>query len=113
MQVEVDNWVNQFTPPYWPPLEQFGRLAEEVGEVARELNHLHGTKKKKAEEAQQELGQELIDVIFTVVCLANSHNINLEAEWGKMVNEKMHSRDKDRYQKVELPSSNQDSNKNI
>ncbi len=54
-QKEVDDWVQQFNLPYWPALEQLARLTEETGEVAREINHLHGTKKKKPEERTQEL----------------------------------------------------------
>lgn len=98
-QKEVDEWANQFTPAYWPALEQMARLSEETGEVARELNHIHGTKKKRAEEAQKNLGQELVDVFFTVCCIANNHKINLQEEWDKMVNEKLYKRDINRYQK--------------
>lgn len=98
-QKQVDDWVQQFNPPYWPPLEQLGRLTEETGEVAREINNLHGIKKKKPEEAQRNLGQELTDVLFTVMCISNSHNINLDEEWKKMVESKMNGRDKDRYEK--------------
>jgi len=56
------------------------RLSEETGEVAREINHLFGVKKKKEDEKKNSLGQELTDVIFTVVCMANSQNIDLQEE---------------------------------
>ena len=78
----------QFTSGYWPALDQLARLTEETGEVATELNHIHGTKKKKSSEETKELADELSDVIFTVICIANSHNINLEEAWKKMVDEK-------------------------
>lgn len=100
-QKEVDEWVKQFAQGYWPALEQLARLTEETGEVARELNHIHGTKKKKSFEETKELGDELVDVIFTIICIANSHNINLEENWNKMINEKLYKRDKERFQKEE------------
>ena len=98
-QEEVDRWAKQFNPPYWPALEQFARLAEEVGEVAREINHLYGIKKKKADESQRNLEQELCDVIFTAICIANSHNINLEEEWKKMMGQKHYGRDNKRFER--------------
>jgi NTP pyrophosphatase (non-canonical NTP hydrolase) len=101
IQKQVDEWVKQFNPPYWPALEQLARLTEETGEVARELNHLHGTKKKKSSEETKELSDELVDVIFTVICLANSHKINLDEAWKKMVDEKMNKRDVNRFEKKE------------
>lgn len=97
-QKDVDDWTNQFNPPYWPALEQMARLSEETGEVARELNHIHGTKKKKSCEETKELSEELIDVIFTICCIANSHNINLDIAWEKMKEKKM-KRDNERFLK--------------
>lgn len=55
-QREVDEWASKFDPKYWPALQQFARLAEETGEVARVLNHIYGHKKLKPDEAQRELG---------------------------------------------------------
>ena len=49
IQKDVDNWTNQFNPQYWPALEMMVRLTEETGEVARELNHMYGTKKKETD----------------------------------------------------------------
>ncbi len=97
-QKTVDDLVKDFEPPYWPPLSQFARLSEEVGEVARLLNHMYGLKPKKREEAEQQLGEELADVIFTVLCLANSHGINLDVELEKAF-DKLRIRDKDRFEK--------------
>ena len=56
---------------------QFARLAEEVGEVGRLLNHMYGSKPKKSDETKQELGGEIADVLFTLICLANNHSIYL------------------------------------
>jgi len=99
-QKKVHEWVSQFDPPYWPPLEMMARLSEETGEVAREINHLYGVKKKKASEDKAELADELIDVFFTIICIANDQKINLESAWGKMVDKKM-KRDENRYKKKE------------
>lgn len=100
VQDDVDKWTGQFTPQYWPPLEILARLTEETGELAREVNHLYGTKKKKGNEEENSLGQELTDIIFTVGCMANSQGIDLSKEWEKMMNEKHYGRDKDRYKKI-------------
>ncbi|MEN9625878.1 MAG: hypothetical protein RL557_206 [archaeon] len=99
IQKDVDAWTSQFTPQYWPPLEMQARLTEEIGEVARELNHLHGTKKKKAGEDTKDLGQELSDVIFTLCCIANSHKINLQEAWKTLMSEKQYGRDNKRFEK--------------
>src|SRR3989344_6907749 len=96
IQKDVDDWTRQFNPPYWPPLEQMARLSEETGEVARAINHLYGTKKKKSSEDPRSLGQELADVIFTVCCIANNSEINLQEYWTKMMKEKHHGRDNKR-----------------
>ena len=77
------------------------RLTEEIGEAARELSHLHGIKKKKSNEDLNELGQELSDVLFTVCCIANSHGIDLDKEWSKMIQEKNYGRDNQRYERKE------------
>ena len=75
------------------------RLSEENGEVARELSHMYGTKKKKSTEDTKGLGQELSDVLFTICCIANSHKINLQQEWKIMIREKQYGRDNERYNK--------------
>ncbi|MEA2092598.1 MAG: MazG nucleotide pyrophosphohydrolase domain-containing protein [Patescibacteria group bacterium] len=97
--LEVYKWTGQFTPQYWSPYEILARLTEETGELAREVNHLYGTKKKKSNEEEKNLGQELTDVIFTVVCMANSQGIDLNEEWERMMNEKCYGRDNNRYKK--------------
>lgn len=99
IQKDVDEWTSQFTPQYWPPLEMQARLTEEVGEVARELNHMYGHKNKKPDEKTKGLGQELSDVIFTICCIANSHHINLQEEWERMMN-KYNNRDNERFHKI-------------
>lgn len=84
-QEEIDEQFKKEGWKYWPPLSMFARLAEEVGEVARLLNAMFGKKKKKSSEATQDLGEELADVIFTCICIANSQGIDLDKAMRKVV----------------------------
>ena len=99
IQKDVDGWTGQFNPQYWPPLEMMARLSEENGEVARELNHMYGSKKKKSGEDTKGLSEELIDVIFTICCIANSHGIDLQKEWDEVMQKKHYGRDNQRYER--------------
>jgi NTP pyrophosphatase (non-canonical NTP hydrolase) len=98
IQKEVDDWVSRLKIGYFKPLEILARLTEEVGELARELNHRFGPKKKKSSEEVKEVGDEMADIIFTLACLANSLNIDLDTHF-KMVMDKYNERDKDRWEK--------------
>ncbi|HET7790519.1 MAG TPA: nucleotide pyrophosphohydrolase [Gemmatimonadales bacterium] len=86
-QDTVDRWIGQFEEGYFPPLANVARLAEEVGEVAREVNHRFGPKVKKADEPPADLGRELADVLFVVICLANSQQIDLDRSFDAMMGE--------------------------
>ena len=97
-QKDVHEWVSQFTEGYWAPLEIMARLSEETGELARELNHIYGPKKKKSTEETRELGDEMADIIFTVCCLANSHSIDLDDCFKRCI-DKLNGRDSDRFNK--------------
>ena len=97
-QDEVHSWVNQFKIGYWPPLAVIARLAEETGELAREVNHRFGPKAKKPSEDKKELGDEMADILFTLCCFANSQGINLDNHW-KSVMDKCYGRDKDRFER--------------
>lgn len=97
-QKDVDDWAQQFKAPYWQPLEIMARLTEETGELAREINHRWGPKKKKSMEEKKELEDEMGDIIFTLCCLANSQKIELDEAW-KRVMDKCYGRDKNRYEK--------------
>lgn len=94
----VDGWAQQFKIPYWQPLEIMARLTEEVGELAREINHSFGPKKKKATEDKKEIGEEMADIIFTLSCMANSLGIDLDEGFQKAM-DKCYGRDKDRFEK--------------
>jgi NTP pyrophosphatase (non-canonical NTP hydrolase) len=99
LQAQVDEWIQTVGGGYWSPHENVARIAEEVGELARLINHLHGPKTKKATEASQELGEELADVIFAVICLANSEGIDL-GESLEQVLAKVWHRDRARYRRT-------------
>ena len=77
-QARVDAWISQFEEGYWPPMDNLARLMEEVGELARELNHLYGSKPKKPEEPEQDLAMELADVLFVLLVIANEQKIDLD-----------------------------------
>ena len=96
MQQVVDRWVDQFEEGYFPPLVNVARLAEEVGELARELNHQFGPKKKKADEPPGSIAMELADILFVVVCIANSQRIDLDDAFAQMM-AKVTSRDAGRW----------------
>ncbi len=98
VQIQVDEWTSRFTPQYWRPHEILARLAEEVGELAREINHVYGPKKKKPDECAGNLGEEISDIVFTLCCLANSLEIDLDEAFQKMMG-KYRQRDRDRYEK--------------
>lgn len=98
IQNEVEAWVSQYKIGYFKPLEILARLTEEVGELARELNHRFGPKKKKASEETAEIGDEIADIIFTLTCLANSLDIDMDKHF-KRVMDKCYGRDKDRWEK--------------
>ena len=96
VQQIVDQWVSTIGKGYWTPHEMLARLMEEVGETSRLINHLYGPKPKKEDELEQELGDELSDVLFTVICLANSQNIDLQLAFEQMM-KKYCLRDENRY----------------
>jgi NTP pyrophosphatase (non-canonical NTP hydrolase) len=96
IQAEVDRWIGRFEEGYWHPLSMLAVLTEEVGELAREINHRFGEKTKKPEEPPGELELELADILFIIICYANSLNIDLEDAF-KRVMAKYRCRDSDRW----------------
>lgn len=103
MQVDVDNWISQFEEGYWHPLSMLARMTEEVGELAREVNHLYGQKPKKSAEGEGNLGLELADILFIIICFANSMQINLEDAF-KMMMQKYRTRDANRWTPKKMPA---------
>ena len=97
-QPRVDAWVTQFEEGYFHPLTNLARLAEEVGELAREMNHRFGQKTKKPEEPEGDLGMEMADILFVLICMANREGIDLQEAFDRMM-AKVESRDQDRWTK--------------
>jgi NTP pyrophosphatase (non-canonical NTP hydrolase) len=77
MQRQVHAWIEE-NGGYWEELAMLARLTEEVGELAREYNHRFGPKKKKSSEAPAELAEEMSDVLWILLCMANQQGIDLE-----------------------------------
>ncbi|PYP17653.1 MAG: nucleotide pyrophosphohydrolase [Gemmatimonadetes bacterium] len=99
-QQTVDRWIGQYKEGYFSPLTNLARLTEEVGELAREINHRFGEKTKRTDEAEGSVAMELADVLFVVICLANSQGIDLDEAFAAMMR-KVTSRDADRWTRKE------------
>jgi NTP pyrophosphatase (non-canonical NTP hydrolase) len=97
-QARVDAWIGQFEEGYWPPLVNLARLTEEVGELARLLNHRYGPKTKKPDEVEQDLALELADVLFVLIVLANEQQVDLQDALERTL-EKYRLRDSERWQR--------------
>ena len=97
-QQRVDAWISQFEEGYFHPLTNMARLAEEVGELAREVNHRFGQKTKKREEPEGDLAMEMADILFVLICMANREGIDLQDAFERMM-EKIEKRDDDRWTK--------------
>ena len=95
-QQAVDAYIGQFEAGYWPPLTNLARLVEEVGELARELNHRYGHKTKKAGEPEQDLALELADIMFVLIAIANEQKIDLDQAFQRVL-EKYDARDAGRW----------------
>lgn len=97
-QKQIDDDVQQFVKPYWEPLSILARISEEVGEVARILNAKYGDKPKKPGEVHEELSDEIADVIYALLCLANREGIDMDEPMQRSI-AKLMTRDKDRFEK--------------
>jgi NTP pyrophosphatase (non-canonical NTP hydrolase) len=95
IQKIVDDWISQFEEGYWPPLSLLAAVVEEVGELAREINDREGYKKKRTSD-DANLGMELADLLFSIVCIANYYHINLD-EAFKAIMDKYTKRDTQRW----------------
>ena len=97
-QRRVDEWVRQFEEGYFHPLTNLARLTEEVGELAREVNHRFGEKTKKRDEPEGDLAMEMADILFVLICMANREGIDLQEAFDRMM-EKVETRDDSRWTK--------------
>jgi len=95
-QRRVDTWISRFEEGYFDPLTNLARLAEEVGELAREVNHRFGQKTKKAGEPEGDLAMEMADILFVLICMANREGIDLDAAFDGMM-KKVETRDRERW----------------
>jgi NTP pyrophosphatase (non-canonical NTP hydrolase) len=100
LQKEVDQYISQFKEGYFSPLAMIARLTEELGELAREVNHHYGEKPKKNSEEEKTIEEELGDLLFVVICLANSLDISLEEAHDRVMH-KFNTRDKNRWTRIE------------
>ena len=102
-QHRVHKWISQFEEGYFDPLTNLARLTEEVGELAREINHRFGQKTKKKEEPEGDLEMEIADIVFVLICIANREGIDLDAAFDRMM-AKVETRDDLRWTKKTIPS---------
>ena len=73
----VDGWIKTIGVRYFSPLTNMAILTEEVGEVARLISRLYGEQSFKESDKQRDLGDELADVLWVVLCLANQTGVDL------------------------------------
>lgn len=104
MQKVVDDYIGQFKSGYFSPLGMMARMTEEVGELAREINHYYGEKQKKSSEEEKEVEEELADILFVLITIANALDIDM-TEAFKMTMEKFQTRDKYRFERVDGETS--------
>ncbi len=96
VQKEIDEYISQFKEGYFPPFEMLARMSEELGELAREVHHVYGMKKKKESEAEKSMEEELGDLFFVLVCFANAQNIDMQQAIDRVIT-KFKSRDQNRW----------------
>ncbi|TFB23979.1 nucleotide pyrophosphohydrolase [Filobacillus milosensis] len=96
MQQRVDNFIGQFKEGYFSPLSMTARLTEELGELAREVNHYYGEKPKKDTEKEKLIEEELGDLFFVLITFANSLGIELSEAFDLSMS-KIEKRDQNRW----------------
>lgn len=99
-QTQVDEWIKTHGVRYFSELTNTAILMEEVGELARIMARTYGDQSFKKEELKKNLGDEMADVLFVLICLANQTGVNLEHEL-KMNLEKKTLRDSERHKNNE------------
>ena len=95
-QLEVDKWIKEHGVRYFNELTNMAQLTEEVGEVARIIARRYGEQSEKESDKNKDLGEELADVVFVVMCLANQTGIDLQDAFDKKLDLKT-KRDHDRH----------------
>ena len=98
LQHTVDSWIKAYGVRYFDILTNMAQLTEEVGEVARIISRRYGEQSEKKVDANKDLGEELSDVLFVVLCIANQTGVNLQESFDKKIMLKS-KRDKERHLK--------------
>ena len=83
LQHEVDEWIARVGVRYFNELTNMAILSEEVGEVGRIMARRYGEQSEKESDKAKDLGEELADVLFVVLCLANQTGTDLASAWRK------------------------------
>ena len=96
-QKRVDQWINEHGVRYFNELTNMAQLTEEVGEVARIIARRYGEQSEKASDKDKDLGEELADVLFVVLCLANQTGVDLQQAFDRKLDLKT-QRDRERHQ---------------
>ena len=97
MQTQVDQWIQNFGVRYFNELTNMAQLTEEVGEVARIISRKYGEQSEKDSDKELDLGEELADVLFVTLCLANQTGVDLQSSFDSRMITKG-SRDKLRHE---------------
>ena len=97
LQNQVDEWIKTIGVRYFNELTNMAMLTEEVGEVARIIARRYGEQSEKESDKSKDLGEELADVLFVTLCLANQTGTDLQSAFDKKLKIKT-DRDKDRHQ---------------
>lgn len=98
LQQDVDEWIQGVGVRYFSELTNMAMLSEEVGEVARIVARRYGDQSEKPSDRNKDLGEELSDVLFVVLCLANQTGTDLQAAWERRMTKKT-ERDRSRHKK--------------
>jgi NTP pyrophosphatase (non-canonical NTP hydrolase) len=88
VQEIVDRWIQDHGVRYFDELTNMAQLTEEVGEVARIIARRYGEQSEKESDKTKDLGEELADVIFVVLCLANQTGVDLQQAFNKKMKTK-------------------------
>lgn len=100
LQNQVDEWIKTVGVRYFNELTNMAILTEEVGEVARIIARRYGEQSEKESDKMKDLGEELADVLFVTLCLANQTGVDLQAAFDKKMKIKT-ERDRERHQNNE------------
>jgi len=96
-QKTVDQWINTTGVRYFNELTNMAMLTEEVGEVARIIARRYGEQSEKESDKNKDLGDEMADVLFVLICLANQTGVDLTEALKKNLDKKT-ERDSERHQ---------------